>query len=227
MPTSSRPSRRWILALSVSLLLLPALVRAQAVAYVNMDALFQGYYETVQSNTVLNKQKDLYLQRATEIAGEIDALKKQRDEAREKSLNIALTDAARDASRKDADEKEALARQKDKDLREFVQGKDRELAMKHMELRNEIVKKLTDYIRTYAEGHRLELVLDVSGLTRNLIPTVIYYPKAQDITDTLLAELNRGHEDKLPKPDEAAAAPAEPAPAPVPPPAETAPAPAD
>ena len=33
---------------------------------------------------------------------------------------------------------------------------------------------------------------------------VLYYPKSLDITETLLAELNRGHESEIPKPGDRA-----------------------
>lgn len=167
--------------------------------FVDMEKVFQGYYKTARSDGAFKKQKELYSQRAADAAAELEALKKQRDDAREKSLNIALSDDARAQARKDAEAKENLLREKDRELRDFVQSKDRELGRKYFELRNEIVKELTEYVRDYARKSQYETLLDVSGLTRNLIPTVVYYDKNKEITDALLAALNKGHENEAPK----------------------------
>jgi Skp family chaperone for outer membrane proteins len=169
------------------------------VAFVDMEKVFQGYYETTRSDAAFKKQKDLYSQHAKTQADEIEALKKQRDDVVERSLNIALSDEVRAQSRRDAEEKENLVREKDRQLREFIGGKDKELGRKYLELRNDIVKKLSDFIRAYAERNQYEMVLDSSGLTRNFIPAVVYYPKSQELTETILAELNRGHENEIPK----------------------------
>ena len=177
---------------------------AGKVAFVDMEKVFQGYYETTRSDAAFKKQKDLYSQHAKAQADEIESLKKQRDDVVERSLNIALSDEVRAQSRRDAEEKENLVREKDKQLRDFIGGKDKELGKKYLDLRNDIVKKLTDFIRAYAERSQYEMVLDSSGLTRNFIPAVIYYPKSQELTETILADLNRGHESEIPKEADAA-----------------------
>lgn len=187
--------------------------RAQT-AYVDMDRLFQNYYKTIRSDSSFKKQKDLYSQHVTDGAAELDTMKKQLGEVRDRSLNIALSDEVRAQARKESDEKEGQMRDKQKELKDFLESKDKELGRKYLELRAEIVKELSVYIKNYAEREKLEMVLDVSGLTRNFIPAVVYYPKTKEITDKLLEEVNRGHEAEIPKdlPEEkkdgAAAAPA-------------------
>jgi len=191
-----------------ALLLAPA-ARAQTAAtpgkngYIDMEKVFLGYYKTTRSDGLFKKQKDLYQQHAADGAAEIEALKKQRDEIRERSLNIALSDEVREKSRKDADEKEGLVREKEKELRDFVQTKDKELAKKYLDLRNDLVKEISDFIKKYAETQHFELVLDVSGMTRNFIPAVVYYDKSKDLTDMVLADLNKGHENEITKDAEA------------------------
>lgn len=169
------------------------------IGYVDMERIFQGYYKTVRADASFKKQKDIYAQHATDMATEIEAVKKQRDEQREKSLNIALSDEARAQSRKDADDREGMVREKDRELRDFVTSKDKELGRKYLELRNELVKELSDYIRAHAEKSGFEMVVDVSGMTRNFIPAIVYYPKNKEMTEALLAELNKGHESEIPK----------------------------
>ena len=169
------------------------------IGYVDMEKLFQGYYKTGRSDGALKKQKDLFQQRVTDGAADLDVLKKERDECREKSMNIALSDDARAEARRDAESKDQLLRDRDRELREFVQSKDRELGRKYFELRNEIVKEINEFVKEHGRKNRYETLMDISGLTRNYIPAVVYYDKDKEITDALLAELNKGHEDEAPK----------------------------
>jgi len=68
------------------------------------------------------------------------------------------------------------------------------------------VKEISAFIKTYGKENGYGMIMDSSGLTRNFIPVIVYYPEERDITDKVMAELNRGHEDDVPKPRDAAAA---------------------
>lgn len=218
-------------ALALATWAVPA-ARAQT-AYVDMDRLFQSYYKTARYDGSFKKQKDLYAQHVTDGAAIIEQTKKQLGEVRERSLNIALSDEVRGQARKEAEEREGQIRDKQKELKDFLEEKDKELGRKYLEMRAEIVKELSEYIRNYAEREKLEMIMDVSGMSRNYIPVVVYYQKSKDITDKLLAEVNKGHEDEVPKDIPAAGTKPEPG-KDVPPvggkldlkPAESAPAPA-
>ncbi|MEI8080016.1 MAG: OmpH family outer membrane protein, partial [bacterium] len=152
----------------------PAVVPGK-LGYVNMEKVFQGYYKTMRSDAAFKKQRDIYEQHFNDARIEMERLKRQRDDCRERSLNIALADDVRNQNRKDAEEKDTLLRDKDRELRDFFQKKDVELKRKFMELRGELVKELSDFLKTYAIANRYEVVLDTSGMTQNMIPAVVYY----------------------------------------------------
>ncbi len=195
----SQPSRLpAMLVLTVCTLAGP-IVRAQRIGYVDMDKLFQGYYKTLTSDSAFQKQKELYRQHAKDLVAEIEAIKQQRDQLQEDSLNIALSDEARNQKRRAAAEKDAVYQEKKKELKAFVQDKDKELGKKFLKLRADIVKELTEYIKGYAKEQKYDLILDTSGLSKNFIPVIVYYPADQDLTETLLTRLNRGHEDEVAK----------------------------
>jgi len=174
-------------------------VKAQRIGFVDMDKLFQGYYKTLTSDSAFQKQKELYRQHAKDLVAEIEAVKQQRNQLQEDSLNIALSDDARDRKRRAATEKDALYREKKKELKSFVQDKDKELGKKYLKLRADIVKELTAYIKGYAKENKYDLILDTSGLSKNFIPVIVYYPEEKSLTEALLARLNQGHEDEVAK----------------------------
>ena len=167
------------------------------IGYVDMEKLFQNYYKTFRDDAAFKKQKDLFTQFIADQGTKLELMKKQIREAREKSLNIAISDDARRQAARDADDREREAEAKERELRRPVQEKNDELGAKYMDLRNNIVKELMAYVSDFAARNRYELVLDSSGLTRNAIPAVIYYDKTKDVTDSLLTELNKGHEEEV------------------------------
>lgn len=209
MNTGAQNVRRMVTAMAAVALGIGALGQSFTVGYADMEEVFQGYYKTTRSDAAFKKQKEMYDQHAEELAQEIEALKEQRDDLQERALNIALSEEARQESRDKAREKEAEYREKRQELKEFVQKKDKELGQKYLELRADIVKEITAFIGKYAENNGYDLVIDSSGLTRNFIPVVVYHPEEDEITEAVLAELNRGHEDEVAEAREEAGAGAE------------------
>lgn len=189
--------------IAVGLLMSAAAAFAEnGTAFVNMEEVFQGYWKTGRDDAAFKKQKDLYSEHRKELREEVDVIKKQRDGHREKALNIALSDDVRGQHRKSAEESNALYEEKMKELQGFVRKVDNDLKKRYLELRAEIVGELTEFIKDYGAREGYSMVMDASGMTHNYIPVVIYYPKEQDITKAVLAELNQGHEEEVAPPAE-------------------------
>ena len=206
MLATVRRIRGLVCAVLAVSLVTPARAADTKVATLDMERVFQGFYKTGRSDAAFKKQKEAYDQHAEDLAAECDAYKKQRDELQERALNIALSDDVRDASRKGAEEKDATYREKRQELKDFVQNKEKELGKKYLELRAGLVKEILDFVRDYAKRGGFDLILDGSGLTRNFIPAVVYAKDELDMTEAVLAEINRGHEDEVPKKTEGDAA---------------------
>lgn len=176
----------------------PILNAAEVVRYVDMSEIFKNYYKTVRSQASLKKQEEIYKQRAEELTNEIKELRKKRDALEEKSLNIAVEEETRNKNRRQAQATENLYQAKQKQLRSFLQKKQQELRGKYLEMRKDLVDEILDFIREHAEEQGIDTVMDVSGLTNNLLPTIIHYPKDKEITDGIITQLNKGHEDEVP-----------------------------
>jgi len=179
-----------------------SLLAAEKWAVVNMELVFDGYYKTAKCEAALKQQETLYEDHAKELAGSIELLRKKRDELKDKSLNAALSDTVRENCRKEAANTDMQYQEKGKELRGFMQEKKKELQSRLLEERKVIVQELKEFLADFAKREGLTFVFDRSGLTSNLIPVVIYADDAYDITETVSAELNRGHEDEVRKPKE-------------------------
>lgn len=179
------------------------LLAADGIGFIDMERIFQGYYKTARDDAAFKTQKEAYEREAKRVAEEIELIKAKRDEHRDASLNIALSDDVRKEHRQKVEESDGLYQEKKRELQTFLKKIDKELQGKYLELRQGIVDEISTYVRAYAEREGLKAVIDTSGMSRNMIPVVVYFESTSDLTDTILAELNRGHEDELPKADEA------------------------
>ena len=169
------------------------------IGYVDMERLFQNYYKTFRDDAAFKKQKELFMQAVADQGTKLELLKKLVKEARERSVSIALSDEARAQARRDADDQERELAAKDRELRDFVREKNDQLGVKYMELRDTIVKELSAFVSDFGTRTQHELILDVSGLTRNAIPAVVYFDKSKDVTEAILTDLNKGHEAEVTK----------------------------
>ena len=187
------------IAVAATLLLTAAPVPAAGtiIAFVDMDALFEGYYKKARSDSAIRKQEQLYREREEELVTEIEAVKKKRDECQANALKIVLSDEARAEYREKAKELNVVYEEKINDYKEFRKRTVANFKQQLNKMRNDLVQELEEFLANYCERENIDLLLDRSGRTLNNIPVIIYYRKSQDITETVLAELNRGHEHEL------------------------------
>ncbi|MCF7855577.1 MAG: OmpH family outer membrane protein [Candidatus Pacebacteria bacterium] len=176
----------------------PFVYAQDTVRYINMQKAFRGYYKTADSEASLKKQEDLIKERAEEMTDQLKKLKERLDLLEERSLNVALSDEARTQTQKEARQTGRVLETKQQEFREFVGEKQQELRKQYVRLRNTLTQEIIEYVRAYAEDHDIDTVMDVSGMSNNLLPVVIRYPDEKEITDTILAGLNQGHEEEVP-----------------------------
>lgn len=166
-------------------------------ATVDMERVFDTYYKTSRADKVLKKQEKAYEEYAKSLAKEIDAARRNRDDMQEKALNVALSQTVRENCRTEAKKYNETYQEKKGELRKFMETKRGELQKEYMKKRKDIVKEITEFIGKYARKQGFDFVFDASGFTSNMIPVVIYASPSTDVTDTIMAELNQGHEDEL------------------------------
>jgi len=193
--------RTRLAALLLAIVVLPvaAIAANTKIATVDMEKLFERYYKTVRADASLEQQKELYKQHFQAEAEKIEAIKAEREQHQRNALNIALNDAARQENRRQAEAKEQLYNSKRQELESFIREKDQELGQQYMRLRTDIVEEINAFLAEYAQRQGIGLIFDASGMSRNMVPVVIYRHPDLDITMPVLAELNRGYEDEVEK----------------------------
>lgn len=163
--------------------------------YINMEKVFENFYKTKRAEGSLKKQEAVYKERADVAVQELEALKAKYDQLRKEADSVALSDEAKQRKLDGAKAVEMQLRDKDRDLQKYFADKKREMQADYMKSRNFIVKEILEFVRAYADTNGYDVVLDVSGMTQNYLPVILKYPKDKEITDIILQEINRGHEN--------------------------------
>jgi outer membrane protein len=168
----------------------------QKVALVDMEKLFQSYYKTKISDADLKKQAEIFKDYSNKLNDSLLKLQDEFKEVRDASQNIALSESERENKRVTAQDKYRQLKEKENEVKQYNAEKQNQLKDKYEELRNNLLKEITETIKKYCQPQGVTLVLDSSGKTLNNIPSIIYRVPELDITDVILKEINKAVEDK-------------------------------
>jgi outer membrane protein len=168
----------------------------QKIALVDMEKLFQNYYKTKISDADLKKQAEVFKEYSDKINDSLLKLQEEFKEVRDASQNIALSEAERENKRISAQDKYRQLKEKENEVKQYNAEKQTQLKDKYEELRNSLLKEISETIRKHCQPQGITIVLDSSGKTLNNIPSIIYRVPELDITDAILKEINRPVEDK-------------------------------
>ena len=166
-------------------------------AYVDMEKVFQEYYKTARADKYLREQTDTYREYAKTLAAQIDGLKARFEDLLEASQNIVLAEEVREGKRQEAQLTLRDYETKKRQLQDYERHRKEELSKQYEKRRNSIIEEIALLVKNVAKKESYDVVFDISGKTLNGIPPFVYYDENKLITDTLITELNRGHEDEL------------------------------
>lgn len=185
--------RKLILVFLLALTLSMAGVAAELkIAVVDMDKIFQNYYKTKIADSTLKQQADIYKAWVKKLNDSLVKLEEEFKVVRDASQNIALSSAEREAKRFEAQKKYRETREKQVEIEQYSVEKTQQYKQLEAQKRNDILTEITEEIKRRAVLEGYNLVLDKSGKTLNGIPAVVYSSATFDITEPVLAELNRG-----------------------------------
>ena len=159
----------------------------QKIAVVDMDKLFREYYKTKIVEANLKRQADIYKEYAMKLQEEIRRLRQ------DASLNVVLTEAARESKRLAARDKYNQILAKENELKNYNREKQAQLRDDQDKQRAKILEDIRTVVKNQAVLGGYHLVLDSTALSISGLPVLIYSEPAADITASVLKELNAGH----------------------------------
>jgi outer membrane protein len=186
--------KKSLLILSVLALFAPIGIFAQGagkIGTVDMRRAFKDYNKTKDAEAKINEARDAAKK---EYDNRAEAYKKAVDEIN--NLNKQLESPALSADKKtgmakDRDEKIAKIKSIEGEINDFRQTRERQLQEQLMQMREGIVKEITNVVMEKVKAKNMEFVLDKSGMSVNGVPVVLYAPDNVDFTNEIIDTLNK------------------------------------
>lgn len=164
---------------------------AAKIAVVDLEKIFREFYKSRIAEDAIKQQASAYRKYADRLNVELQELLRTAQSARSTALNIALSPAEKQKAEQIAEEKNKAARAKEAEIKLFIQERTRDMRRLEMVKRAEILNEIRAEIRKRAAAEGYDFVFDCSGRTMNDQPTVLHYPEKNNITNSVIRELNR------------------------------------
>lgn len=161
------------------------------IAVIDMEKVFQGYYKTKIADANLKKQAELFKKYAMTLNSSKKKLEESFKLLRDASQDIALSEAVQKERRIEAQDKYRQLEAKGIEFKQYNIEKQRLLRNQYDAMRKSIIDEIKKAVRLRCALEGYSLVLDLSGKTLNNIPAVIYHKSSLNITDEIIAELNK------------------------------------
>jgi outer membrane protein len=160
------------------------------IAAMDMQRAFKNYNKTKDAEAKINDAKNAAKREYDDRA---EAYKKALDEINTLNKQLAapaLSARAKSEKAKERDDKIVNIKNMEREIKEFRQTRERQLQEQARRIREGIVKEITDVIMDGAKTNDIDAVLDISAMSLNGFPVVIYRQGVPDFTDQALAKLN-------------------------------------
>jgi Skp family chaperone for outer membrane proteins len=179
-----------LLAAAFALLAASAFAADQKIALFNLRKAFDRYYKTIQSNASMDQE-------VTEVQKELDQMvaneKRHENEWRQlidNAYDQSLSAEQRDKGKKAAEQKYAELENDKQAIADYDRRAALRLNEKKRQRRDDIVKEILGVVNAHAKAGGYTLVLDPSGESANMAPVVLYSNGQDDLTDSIITELN-------------------------------------
>ena len=162
-----------------------------AIAFVSMERLFDDYYKTKAANVQLKARFESVDAPRRDLLNQVKTLKTEVEKLGAEARDKSLSDAERDKKRTAAEDKFALFRDAEQKLAEFDNTYKKQFGEQMKQSQQQLVGEIRAVIQAYVKEHGIRIVFDSSGKTLNSVESVVYYDPAFDITEPILAILNK------------------------------------
>jgi len=185
----------------LSVVALPVMGFAQGlkIGTIDMNRAFKEYNKTKDAETKINDAKNAAKKEYDDRA---DSYKKALEEINKLNQQLeapALSADAKTQKAKDRDEKIASIKNMEREINDFRQTREKQLQEQAVRMRDGIVKEITDVVLTKVKADNMDLVFDISGVSLNGVPTLMFARPDMDFTDSVVAQLNKPGNNPAPK----------------------------
>ena len=178
---------------------------APKIVIVDLAKLFDNHYKTVEQQAKLQADEAKAKDQLDLITKEGNTLVEQYKELDDQSKNPTATAEAKAKAQTDAQKKLEEIRQKQQEQQSFVQSTRNSLQQRFQTFKTLMLEEITKAVTLVAKEKGATLVLDKSGPTMVGVSSVVYFDPGMDITEEVMALINKVRPAVTPTPVTAAA----------------------
>jgi outer membrane protein len=178
---------------------------APKILVVDLAKLFDNHYKTQEQQAKLQADEAKAKEQLDVISKEGNALVEQYKELDDQSKNPTATAEAKAKAQADGQKKMEEIRQKQSEQQSFVQQTRTSLQQRFQTFKTVLLEEITKTAVEIAKKHGATFLLDKSGPTMVGVSNVLYYDPTLEITDEVMAEINKDRPAVTPTPVTSAA----------------------
>lgn len=178
---------------------MPSRAAELKIVVVAMERVFDEYHKTKAANEILKTRSDEADIEHSKLMSNVKTLKKELEILNTEADDDSLSETERKKKRSLIKEKFKKYRNAENQLIEFNRTYTKELSREMRKIQEKLVKEIRDTIHRYIKGKGVILVLDSSGKSMNRVESIVYFDQALDITDDIIALLNKNSPDLIKK----------------------------
>jgi outer membrane protein len=184
----------------------PAFAEAQTqgrIATVDMEKIFDRYWKRKAAEDRLKSMQADMEKEAKNMKDEFTQVKDEYDKLYSSAADSNISPEERDKRKKAADEKMKKMSELNDVFKQYDANAKTRLVEQGQRLKSQILDEIRNTASARAKAQGFALVIDISALSGKGTPIVLYSNNESDMTEAILADLNRGaHENDPSKTEE-------------------------
>ncbi len=190
-----RLKKRFRCACSITLMLAAMTLRGWAqervrIGVVNGATLLKLYHKTQLADAHMEEQVAEFTGERDALLAEHRRLKREFETLRAESMSKALSEAAREKKKEQAEERLLEVMEFQGRIRDTAMNRRRQLEEEGRRMQRRLMDEIREAVRTYARSNGLQMVLDNSIPPIGGFEALLYSEPAWDVTTNVLAILN-------------------------------------
>ena len=160
------------------------------IGVVNLAKVFREYYKSKIAQEAIKRQAEAYRNYLVRMNNDYVKLVNEARNARNASLNVALSVSAKKAAEAQAEKLARESAAKKAEIEVYAQGRRADMQKLENNRRKEIMIDIQSAVSKRAAIEGYDYVFDSSGMTMNNQPALLVFPKSADMTEAIIKDLN-------------------------------------
>lgn len=185
------PLKTFLTLIAISATALCASAQTAKIMVVDMARVYDSHYKTEEQNAKLRGDEQRAQEELEKLNAEGNVLVEQYKELSDQAKNPALSNEAKAKAEQDAQVKLEEIQRKQNEVQNFRVNTQRGLQQRIKNFRDILLEEISKIAVDLAKSRGATLLLDKSGPSLLGISNVLYADTGYDITDAVLAEVNK------------------------------------